>query len=88
MASGQDALRGGMIVFMITFILFLSSCTVLQLTSPPFFCTVASTNGKYCGTNLFLFAIAMFSLIAFCVLSLLWAAFKRYSRFEVTEDDD
>lgn len=87
MASAQDSIRGGMIVFAITFALFLSSCTVLELTSPDFFCTVAGSNGKYCGANLFLFAIAMLSLIAFCVLSLLWAAFKRYSRLETKEDD-
>ncbi|MBI2176399.1 hypothetical protein HYU40_03585 [Candidatus Woesearchaeota archaeon] len=87
MASGADALRGGMVVFAITFVLFLSSCTVLELTSPDFFCTVAGQNGRYCGANLFLFAIAMFALIAFCVLSLLWAAFRRYSRLETKEED-
>ncbi len=87
MASGQDAIRGGMVVFLITTVLFLSSCTVLELTAPDFFCTVVGQNGKYCGANLFLFAIAMASLIACCVLSLLLAAFKRYSKFEAKEDD-
>ncbi len=87
MAGAQDAMRGGMIVFAITTALFLSSCTVLELTSPDFFCTVAGHNGKYCGTNMLLFAIAMFSLITFCVLSLLWNAFKRYSRLGIGEEE-
>ena len=80
MVNGNDAMKGGLVTFAITSVTCLVTSVVLEITSPDFFCAVTGDNGKNCGYTMALFFIAITFLVMFCIGSLLWTTFTRYTK--------